>query len=322
MPARWLSSLRLGIRAKLERWQRSRAPLAKSLQLSQRNTYVFPTRYGFMLLLTIILMGIGATNYQNNLVFIATFTVIAIGIVAILLTFNNLVGLKFSVHNAEPVFCGQTVRVPISVTADKEHLSISIGAEQEVLHTIDVAPMAEQRVDVVVPALKRGVHSLKAVRCQTLFPLGFVQAWSWLFFDSQYVVYPKPVAPDTEWLGNGDSNGQYSDSFKPGVEEFYGLRSYKRGDLMSRIHWKSFAQGKGLQTKEFVDYLTEPDVFDYDAFVGIDVETRLSQLCYLLLNAHEEGNAFGIKLPNKYLAPDKGESHLHNCLLALAEFEG
>ncbi|MEE4245001.1 MAG: hypothetical protein V2I33_06305, partial [Kangiellaceae bacterium] len=61
------------INNRLLNWQKSRMPVSRSVRLKQRNTYIFPTRYGFLLGLIILLMGVGATNYQNNLIFIALF---------------------------------------------------------------------------------------------------------------------------------------------------------------------------------------------------------------------------------------------------------
>ena len=102
LPGRWLNSLRLNIRAKLEQWQRSRAPLAKSLQLSQRNTYVFPTRYGFMLLLTIILMGVGATNYQNNLMLLLSYLCLSIMLLTLFYTHQNFARLALKALPVKP----------------------------------------------------------------------------------------------------------------------------------------------------------------------------------------------------------------------------
>lgn len=306
---------------KLLAWQKQRAPISKRVRLTHRNTYIFPTRYGFLLALTILLMGIGATNYQNNLVFIATFTVIALGLVSIMITYNNLVGIQLTVHAPEPIFAGQSARFPISLTSEKDHFAISLRTESGALQTLDVQAGAEQRVEVSQLCKTRGIQTINRVRCQTIFPLGFLQAWSWVFLQAECVVYPQPLEPDARFESGRSLNDDYSDQYQTGVEEFYGLRSYQKGDLLSRVHWKSFAREKGLQTKEFVDYLHDPDAFSYDDFPGVDKETRLSYLCYLLVQADREGKRFGLVLPNLFIEVDAGPEHLHKCLKALATFD-
>jgi uncharacterized protein (DUF58 family) len=266
-------------------------------------------------------MGIGATNYQNNLIFIATFTVIALGLISILATYGNLVGLQLTVHQPEPIFAGQSARFPVSITSDKNHYSISFQSKSKALQTIDVIAGAEQRIEISQLCSTRGVHSLQPLRCQTLFPLGFLQAWSWVFLEARCLVYPQPIEPDARFVSGQSQQDEYSQDYQPGVEEFYGLRSYQKGDLLSRVHWKSFAREKGLQTKEFVDYLHDPDLFNYEDFPGVDKETRLSYLSFLLLQAEREGKRYGLALPGASIAVGMGEEHLHRCLTQLAIFD-
>jgi uncharacterized protein (DUF58 family) len=305
----------------LLRWQQHRAPRNRRVILTQRNTYIFPTRYGFLLLLIVLLMGIGATNYQNNLIFIATFTVIALGLLSILLTYANLVGLRLTAHCPDSVFAGQMARFPISITSEKNHYAVSLQLESGGLHTIDVIAGAEHRVELSQECPTRGIYPLGRVRCQTLYPLGFLQAWSWVFLDAECIVYPRPIEPDARFTVGKSSRDEPSSSYQTGTEEFYGLRSYQKGDLLSRIHWKSFAREKGLQTKQFVDYLHDPEAFNYDDFPGVDKETRLSYLSHLLVQAEQEGKRFGLILPGVSVAIGTGEEHLHRCLTQLATYD-
>ncbi len=303
------------------RWATARTPRVVSRELNQKSTYIFPTRYGWLLVLTVFLMGVGATNYQNNLVFVATFTVIALGVVSILMTYNNLVGLKFSAHQSDPVFAGQSARFPISIFSKKAHASISVGPRNALLHTLDIDAQADNRITVSHHCAERGLEFIPVLRCQTLFPFGFLQAWSWLSLDVRCVVYPKPIEPKSAPVSSGAKAGDYSNEFQPGNEDFYGLKAYQPGDLMSRIHWKSYAREKGLQTKQFVDYVNQPDTFSFDDFPNDSIELRLSYLCYLILQAEAEGKVYGLRLPTKVIEADSGFEHMHRCLHALALFQ-
>ncbi|NVJ59306.1 MAG: DUF58 domain-containing protein [Gammaproteobacteria bacterium] len=318
-------SVKVLLNKKLERWQKRRSPPQSDVTLNQRNTYIFPTRYGFLMALMILLMGIGATNYQNNLIFFATFFALTIGLLSIVLTFNNLVALRFSPHEPEAVFAGSKVKVPISVTSEKAHNAVSLSFKHGPAQSFDVLPNTETRIVLVTQCTKRGHNTLPKVKVSSIFPFGFLQVWSWLFFSMDYLAYPKPIAPSFG-ATTGHQQDEHSNDFQSGTEDFYGLKKYEAGESLSRIHWKSYARGKGLQTKEFVDYLSDPNVFDYSQFEQVEHELRLSYLSYLIKQAAENNEVFGLKLPDIYIVPSKGEKHMHECLKALAlaptQYEG
>ena len=56
-----------------DRWLKRRIPPASRLTLSHRQIFIVPTRAGLALLLLLLIMLIGAINYQNSLVYGVTF---------------------------------------------------------------------------------------------------------------------------------------------------------------------------------------------------------------------------------------------------------
>ena len=53
-----------------------------------------------------------------------------------------------------------------------------------------------------------------------------------------------------------------------------------------------------------------------------EAEARLSVLCQWVLQAEDFGQAYGLRLPGREIAPSRGEVHRTRCLEALATFEG
>jgi uncharacterized protein (DUF58 family) len=106
-----------------------------------------------------------------------------------------------------------------------------------------------------------------------------------------------------------------------GEEDFAGLRPYQPGDSLRRIAWKAHARGQGLHTKQYSGTDVVSHVFDWDSLPGLDAETRLAQLCRWALDAHEHGEAFGLRLPGTAIEPNIGTAQLERCLDALALFE-
>jgi uncharacterized protein (DUF58 family) len=108
----------------------------------------------------------------------------------------------------------------------------------------------------------------------------------------------------------------------PGEEDFAGLRAYQSGDGLRRIAWKAYARGQGLHTKQYAGTDVVSYVFDWDRLEGMDVEARLSQLCRWVVDAHDRGDAFGLRLPGTDIGANLGEAHRQHCLAALAQFRG
>jgi uncharacterized protein (DUF58 family) len=86
------------------------------------------------------------------------------------------------------------------------------------------------------------------------------------------------------------------------------------------VAWKAFAREQGLLVKLYAGTAVTSHRFDWDALPGLDVEARLSQLCRWIEDAHAQGQAFGLKLPNLELPANIGLAHRQRCLTALALF--
>ncbi|MDE1999104.1 MAG: DUF58 domain-containing protein, partial [Burkholderiales bacterium] len=107
-----------------------------------------------------------------------------------------------------------------------------------------------------------------------------------------------------------------------------GLRDYRRGDPLRWIAWKksshALASGTGLITREAVSGRS-PDLWlnwDASALQGLSTEARLSRLATWLLaaeqQAQEQGQKYGLQLPDLIVPCDAGARHLKECLDKLA----
>ena len=74
-------------------WLDRRVPASPQITLSQRNVFIFPTRTGFVFSALLLLLVLGAVNYQASLVYAVAFLLGSMFLVTILYTFQNLSGL-------------------------------------------------------------------------------------------------------------------------------------------------------------------------------------------------------------------------------------
>ena len=170
-----------------------------------------------------------------------------------------------------------------------------------------------------MPAPRRGLLELDHFEIVTRHPFGLFRAWAYLHMDLRCVVYPRPSLRGLPPPPVETDTGGAQDS-RRGDEDFAGLRPFHRGDSPRRIAWKAYARGQDLHVKMYAGTAVTSHRFDWDSLPGLDVEARLSQLCRWIEDAHAEGRAFGLKLPDMELPANIGPAHRQRCLSALALF--
>jgi uncharacterized protein (DUF58 family) len=150
------------------------------------------------------------------------------------------------------------------------------------------------------------------------YPLGLFYAWSPLRFNSQALVYPKPSSLELPFPDAPSGDAEQGLSHK-GVDDFYGLQAYQMGDSIKHIHWKAYAKGQGLYSKQYSGANKAAEVWlHYEDTPGHNTEQRLSQLCRWVIDAERADMRYGLVLPTIKLPPDRGATHYRQCLEALA----
>ena len=296
-------------------------PVTDTVVLEQRSTYILPTKAGIFLFGVILLMMIGATNYQNNLAYMLTFLTASVGLVSILYTFKNLQGLVFKKGPVESVCAEEMLVLPVYIESQykQNHLTIGVGFEKNSLQMFDVDGDQETKVDIYLPAKQRGWLQIPRIKASSTFPFGLLNAWAWFKFSSRVLIYPKPLEPPS--LSGDNQNAEDDEGrSKAGTEDLYGLKTYQSGEPISRIDWKAWARERGLFSKEFVEYQTIELSFRWQDFSTYEDEKILSYLCYLVLGASKSNFEFSLTLPDEIVSKSAGDVHLKKCLRALAQY--
>jgi uncharacterized protein (DUF58 family) len=314
-PGAWL-------RQRIARALASRTPpILGPTELRQNRIYVLPTVHGLVFGLTLILMLIGSVNYDLSLGFVLTFTLLGMGLAAIVQTVRNLLHLRISPGRGEPVFAGQTARIGILLDNPdgpaRYRLHLCRGPSRS---SVDLPAGTQQRIDVPVPAERRGWLAAGRLRLESRYPLGLFRAWSSVHPAARVLVYPAPVHTPLPAAGGAPGNGTPAPD-SPGEEDFAGLRAYQPGDPPRRLAWRTLARGGPLSTKHWAGDRAGTLWLDWSALApDLPLETRLSRLTGWVLQADRAGLSFGLNLPDLRINPDRGVSHRNACLQALALF--
>ncbi|MDR3221533.1 MAG: DUF58 domain-containing protein [Candidatus Accumulibacter sp.] len=290
--------------------------------LTRRRIFILPTGAGLLYGVLLCTMLIGAINYNLSLGHALVFLLAGLGLVAMVHTFRNLLGLRISPGRAEPVFAGETAHFMLHVEnpwpETRRAFELAFGKNPQV--TLNVPPGEQASIAIPCAAPRRGRLDPGHVTLASCYPLGLFRAWSYPHPSLSCLVYPKPLAaplpaasPGWEAAGRRGRSGQ---------EDFSGLRERQPNDSPRHIAWKAAARdidNHPLLVKQFDGGAAEELWLDWAATLHArDVETRLSLLAGWVLAAEREQFRYGLRLPGRSLAPDCGPAHRDACLEALA----
>ena len=286
-----------------------------------RNIYILPTAAGWGLLLVVMLTLVAAINFQNSLVYALSFWLASMLVINILYTFRNLSGLTLELIGAESCFAGQNCRVSLRASAERPKESIHVGWKGVDRVLFSLLESMSTEIELTYPAPERGRLEVPRLELQTRYPTGLTKAWAYAKLDIEVLVYPAPeeLTFDSRQGGHGEQ-AEDGRIIAGGVDDFYGVNAYRKGDDLRRIHWAKYASTGQLYSKQFVDYEHQELWLSWEELPVASVEQRLSHLCARVLELDALQQSYGLRIPGVSLSPGKGETHRLACLRALALF--
>ncbi len=309
---------------RIENWADKRQILNQhSAVIDQRHLYILPTKSGLFFLFTLLVIFIGAINYENNMAFLLCFLLASISILSMIYTHLNIKNIQVEITAAKNVFVGQMALFPITLSHRNTNNSIciQIEADHSTINIASLPPNKNHTVQLPIKAQQRGRLILPRVKVYSLYPLGLFYAWSWINIKAHCLAYPKPARKN--FLDNNTSNNSSTNTSTKinGYDDFQHLRDYQHGDTPAHIAWKSYARSGELFTKTFQSQTSEDIYLDWFTLDdNLSHEEKLSILCRGIIEADQAGLRYGIKLPNNTINCDSSHQHKHHCLTTLALF--
>lgn len=299
----------------------ARIPRNSRITLNRKQIFILPTKFGLIYIAMCFVLLIMAINFENSLVYILLFWLISIFVSTMILTWRNLDELHLRGAGSQPVFAGDEATFGITVESlKKAHHSLWLYTK-DAQNFIDCEAKSSATTYLFVPETQRGRIRLPRFTVETTYPLGIFRAWSYVDLDQTTLCYPRPLASELQYhspVDNADSEYlENSASKKRGVDNFDELKNYEVGDSIARIDWRAYAKGNGLLVKTFTEQGSKEIWLNENDFTG-DLETRLSQMCYWVLELSKQNQRFGLVLGNDTIAPNATDVHTKQCLETLA----
>ena len=296
-------------------------PFDGPVTLTRDRVYIVPTKAGLIFSILLLTLLIGFINYEKSLGFVLTFLLAGIGNILLLSTWRNIAGLEVKGNDALPIFCGETAVFSVQLInhqlLNRHSIAISQhGIEHDI---VDCRANRNQHIHFKVTGKQRGRLDAGRFRLYTEFPSGLFVAWTWLDLSMSSIVYPVPETNITLPIFDRSDSGN-SDTSGHGMENFSHLRKYHKGDKMNRISWKAAAKTDKLFSKEFIGAKPVTRWINWHEITARDNEHRLSIITALIINAENQRQRYGLKLPDVQITAGHGNKHFHQCLTVLALF--
>lgn len=270
-------------------------------------------------------MWYAGASQGNGAAYLLCFVLAALVAVSTVHAWANLRGVRIAVEPMAPAFAGDDLAVPLAVSSisRRSHFGIHVssGVGKKAVLFSEVAPDGVQRGTLRFPAVRRGCFRELRLRVSSRFPLGFFTARQRLILEQPHYIYPLPggTAPLPRTLA---PTRQPRDGTRHEGDDFGGVRAWRAGESQRHIDWKAAARGQPLLTKQWTGEADEIMCFDWQALAPLEVEARLSQIAKWVIVAERGGSSYAVRLPGVTIKAARGDRHFHQCLRALAVFEG
>ncbi|HEY6453895.1 MAG TPA: DUF58 domain-containing protein [Steroidobacteraceae bacterium] len=289
--------------------------------LQRRRLYILPTRAGLAFGALLLLMLIAGLNYANSLALLVTFLLAALELVAMHTCHRNLLGLTVAELSAQDSFAAQhaQLRVRLANSSAQPRFGLEVDGAGIAAVACTAPANGEVVVSLRLATPRRGLLSIGRLRIASSWPFGLFRAWTWLHVAQAVTVYPRPAGQRPLPLAAGSGSGT-APRESADIDEWAMLRPFRDGDSPRQVAWKAYARGAPLLVKEYTASGSVERLFDFTTLTDLDTEQRLSQLARWIVDCAADGETFGMRLPQRFIALDQGTLHRQRCLRALALF--
>jgi uncharacterized protein (DUF58 family) len=325
-------------RKRFQQWFEARLPLTDSMLLNQRNVYILPTKAGWMMVVTLLVLLVASINYQLNLGYLLTFLIGGSVLVGMHIGHANLRKIAINMIAPQDYFTPATVSFEVILNntdkTSKHGIGMSVLANNGLAHWTwtDVPALGSAAVQIANQPMPRGKHRLPTLTAETRFPMGTFRVWTVMRPMMHVWVYPT-IEPNAPALPAGEPlSGDAKHALTKATGEFDGIRAYRRGDPMKHIVWKKVAKtwasmdaddpspSVNLISRDMQHVAAQELWLDFARTGCVDKEAALSRLCAWLVQAEELGLVYGLRLPTSEILPATGDAHQQQCLQALAVY--
>ncbi len=320
----------MGIRAKLKKFINARflvflnkrMPASSHQQLTNKNIFILPSSFGFIYLVSVFVIFLLGTNYQNNLILLVSYLFVSLFLTSMLYSFFNLSRLQFKFSSTVSAYAGESIVVPITINSKKPRYDLNFTFVNNKPCIKSLIDKGECVVNVPYVSVKRGLHNTGRLKISSEYSFGLFICWTHLDLNCIVTTYPaKKVFNNLTKNSLSNHEEINGGRVKEGGDDFGELREYRAGESNAQIAWKQLARGQGLLTKTTQEELGSTIWLSINELPASPIESKLEMLCFLILDHHKHGIPFGLQIDAIKVEPNIGNRHTQHCLSILASYK-
>ena len=292
----------------------------------RRQLYMLPTKAGYIFSLIVFLLFLASVKFSHQATFLLTFLLCGFGAISALHTQKNLNHISLTIKNSADIFLGENTKFVCeashSTQSSRNNLWLVCGDHH---HCFDLEADSVYKHIFALKPEERGIFNFPAITLTSHYPLGILFGWSKAFKTNlSCIVYPKPKnllpKPNSISVEANEEVQHSSVMVKSQLNsgEISSLRPYRAGDRLRDIDWPSFAKSNQLISREYESKVDLKSVYTWQHVISLNLEDKLSQLTYWLIDAEKNQQDFQLIIPGYESDNSSGKEHLRQCLTKLA----
>jgi uncharacterized protein (DUF58 family) len=290
----------------------------EELLLGLRNLYILPTRFGWLWLLSCVVLYLLGINGGSNGPLLMGFLATGLFLICLHLTQFNLQGLRLRCGEPVGSFAGEPIGYPLHLSSRVDRYPVHLqfrGAERASLVQIRAG---DQAATVTWTPTQRGERRPGRLRIWSTAPMGLFHCWSVWEPSVPQLIYPPRLRGPVAVVGSGEKslgparNGERAN----GSDDWSELRPHRLEEGVARLAWKQLARSGGRYSKRFED--PQPRHGLLAPHPDVPWERALGHLSARIAQLGASGESFGLRLPAGSLPMGSGRAHRDRCLRALA----
>lgn len=290
----------------------------EELRLGLRNLYILPTRFGWLWLLSCVVLYVLGINGGSNGPLLLGFLGTGLFLICLHLSQFNLQGLRLRCGTPAGGFAGEPIGYPLLLSSRVQRFGVRLrfrGTESDAPLTV---PAGDEEVTVSWTPSERGERRPGRLRIWSTAPMGLFHCWSVWEPSVPQLIYPPRIGGPVAVVGSGEKRPGTAPGAQRGngSEDWSELRPHRQEEGLARLAWKQLARSGGRFSKRFED--PQPRHGPLAPHPDVPWERALAHLCARIVQLGQTAEPFGLQLPGETIPLGSGRSHRDRCLRALA----
>ncbi|MCA1796811.1 MAG: DUF58 domain-containing protein [Geobacteraceae bacterium] len=271
-----------------------------------------------------LLLGFGAVNTGNNLLYLMVSALLGFMAVSGLLGHSNLQKLRITLAPPEEIYAGVETLMGVQAYNGRRLMPACLLDFEFSTHTSHLSMLKsglEHKVGVPVMFAERGIHTHLHLKVSSSFPVNFFVRHRILHLNHSIYVFPHPVpchGDETRYPEH--ATGMTETHFRGTEGDISRIGNYHGSEPLKMIHWKLTARHDTIKIKELSALQQPPVEIDPLDLPGSNLEQQLGCAAYLINHLLRRGQPVGLKLTHATIPPDVGRGHKLLLLTELARY--